>query len=268
MDLDALAAALEEARAGDAAALAGFLKAAGWVDYSARRAELAAQVVVDDETGCWLWPEDQLTASGYGSFHGKAAHRISYEAHLGPIPPGMAIDHLCRRRSCIAPRHLEPVTTAENTRRAMAHRQAHPRERVHHGAKRWCAHGHAFDEANTGYDGRGRRYCWRCRAEWFKAHYKPTGRVMFHIDAPRWLAARDIVPGRGEGLLLTTFEVAVVWGVSTGAFAKWRQRNPGLLKAVRGGGGPGRPCLFDEAEARAILAYRTTEAWSRRPKAA
>lgn len=73
-------------------------------------------------SGCWLWC-GQLT-NGYGSFkaHGKIhyAHRYSYETLVAPIPEGLFIDHLCMVKRCANPSHLEPVTNAENTRRACA----------------------------------------------------------------------------------------------------------------------------------------------------
>lgn len=76
---------------------------------------------------CWLWLGTG-TKSGYGqlSVDGQHhyAHRVSYELHVGPIPDGLQIDHLCRTRRCVNPRHLEPVTPLVNTRRAMAHRRA------------------------------------------------------------------------------------------------------------------------------------------------
>jgi hypothetical protein len=40
-----------------------------------------------------------------------------YERHIGPIPEGLQLDHLCRNRACINPAHLEPVTNLENLRR-------------------------------------------------------------------------------------------------------------------------------------------------------
>lgn len=40
-----------------------------------------------------------------------------YELLVGPIPPGLQIDHLCRNKICVNPAHLEPVTHRENLMR-------------------------------------------------------------------------------------------------------------------------------------------------------
>jgi hypothetical protein len=71
-------------------------------------------------TPCWIW---QLSARGrYGRLtrNGVAvgAHRWMYETHIGPVPDGLMLDHLCRQPLCVNPDHLEPVTNAENQRRA------------------------------------------------------------------------------------------------------------------------------------------------------
>lgn len=79
---------------------------------------------------CWLWT-GALTYDGYGMFRHDnrimGAHRWAYEIAVGPIPRGLQIDHLCRVRNCVRPDHLEPVTNAENTRRAYAARKLTPR---------------------------------------------------------------------------------------------------------------------------------------------
>jgi hypothetical protein len=77
-------------------------------------------VVVD--SGCWIWvgPRD---GNGYGSItiasRNRLAHRVAYEVFVGPIPDGLTIDHLCRERSCINVRHMEPVTRGENVLRGI-----------------------------------------------------------------------------------------------------------------------------------------------------
>lgn len=81
---------------------------------------------VDKGVGCWEWTRS-LTTAGYGNLRlpdGRYgyAHRMSWELSRGPIPDGLTIDHLCRNRKCVNPEHLEPVTQAENNRRARAAR--------------------------------------------------------------------------------------------------------------------------------------------------
>jgi hypothetical protein len=86
---------------------------------------------IDAETGCWLWT-GQINHAGYGRFamprsqpgqRERLAHRMTWEMAVGPVPEGLQLDHLCRRRSCVNPDHLEPVTSAENTRRGVLARQ-------------------------------------------------------------------------------------------------------------------------------------------------
>jgi hypothetical protein len=44
----------------------------------------------------------------------EAAHRISYELAVGPIPEGLEVDHTCRNKGCVRPSHLRPATHKQN----------------------------------------------------------------------------------------------------------------------------------------------------------
>jgi hypothetical protein len=69
--------------------------------------------------GCWIWV-DSLDRDGYGTIWTggpKQAHREFYKQLVGPVADGLVLDHLCRRRACVRPDHLEPVKGAVNDSR-------------------------------------------------------------------------------------------------------------------------------------------------------
>ena len=82
-------------------------------------------------TACWVW-EGPLSRKGYGHVQANrvhmGAHRYVYEYLRGPIPGGLTLDHLCRHPACVNPDHLEPVTAAENSRRARLDRMVNLQE--------------------------------------------------------------------------------------------------------------------------------------------
>jgi hypothetical protein len=122
------------------------------------------RIKIEPISGCWLWTS-MLKPDGYGYWRrrdenrGRSAHAVIWEEQNGPIPTGMELDHRCRRRGCVNPGHLEPVTHAENCRRAAE-------------ARTHCQRGHAFSAANTIVDTSGGRRCRQCikqrRAEYWQ----------------------------------------------------------------------------------------------------
>lgn len=80
-----------------------------------------AEKIALTESGCIEWIAS-INNRGYGTFASGSgstvAHRWSYEYHVGPIPPGRQLDHLCGNRACVNPEHLDPVTARANLLRA------------------------------------------------------------------------------------------------------------------------------------------------------
>ena len=89
---------------------------------------------------CWEWIGAR-SSGGYGQFHIGSrtdgskrmvgAHRLAYEALVGPIPDGLESDHLCHNdsgclgeptcphRACVNASHIEPVTSSVNHQRGI-----------------------------------------------------------------------------------------------------------------------------------------------------
>jgi len=113
------------------------------------------------DSGCWEWVAARDTY-GYGQYspvHDKpvGAHRFAYERLIGPIPPPLVTDHLCRNRACVNPEHIQPVTNRENTLRGIG-------PSAINAVKTHCIQGHAFDDTNT-WIHRGTRWCRTCGRE-------------------------------------------------------------------------------------------------------
>ena len=135
--------------------------------------KLFERMSVDTASGCWVWTGSK-NSDGYGQVRiapkvRVVAHRVSYELHVGPIPDGLQLDHLCRNRACVNPAHLEPVTCRENVLRGRAWAAVNA-------AKTHCLLGHEFTPENTAsYRGeRVCRICYRARNRKYYQSHKGT----------------------------------------------------------------------------------------------
>jgi hypothetical protein len=80
---------------------------------------------VDSETGCWNWT-GFITKKGYSGnvrWRGKniPAYSAFYREFVDAFPvEGYEMDHLCKNRNCVNPKHLESVSHKTNCRRGSA----------------------------------------------------------------------------------------------------------------------------------------------------
>lgn len=120
--------------------------------------------IPEPNTGCWLWT-GCLNPKGYGNFHyhGKTrlSHGAAYEMFVGPIPEGCEVDHTCRQRSCVNPRHLEAVTHRINLLRGHT-------VTAYHASRTHCPQGHPYDATNTVIENDGGRKCLICKRHYVK----------------------------------------------------------------------------------------------------
>lgn len=149
------------------------------------------RVTVDDN-GCWNW-QGSKNPKGYGNIgiHGKVqlTHRVSYTVHVGDIPDGLQLDHLCRNTSCCNPEHLEPVTPTEHARRSIEATKDH------------CKHGHPLSGDNLivriRANGQRHRVCRECKRLARRSAPHPVGAPIGY--QPR----RQVTPEMAEQIRCT-----------------------------------------------------------------
>lgn len=106
---------------------------------------------------CWEWQaskdKDGYGKSSYTHSLNKRkhyrTHRLFYDLFVCIVPDHLVIDHLCRNVSCCNPTHLDPVTSAENTRR-------------HSVLTTHCPRGHEYSPQNCLPRSNGKRDCRIC----------------------------------------------------------------------------------------------------------
>lgn len=106
-------------------------------------------------TPCWDWVAYIHPVTGYGQFKIDGVlgspHQFAFLFFNGLIPDGLEPDHLCNRRQCCSPLHLEAVTHQENARR-----------REERKGRTECNHGHPLIPENVLTNKAGIKRCRIC----------------------------------------------------------------------------------------------------------
>jgi hypothetical protein len=135
---------------------------------------LLAKVEINPDTGCWIWTATR-NDKGYGQMWVRgamrSAHRTAYTLWVGPVEPGLVLDHFkCSTRECCNPEHVRPVTVRENNLRSEVTLAAIA------AAATVCPAGHPYTGENLLIDSDGHRRCAECRRD-TRARYRDRVRA-------------------------------------------------------------------------------------------
>jgi len=102
--------------------------------------------------GCWDWI-GAIGTGGYGYYRpgynrSMVAHKYVYQWLVKPVPSGYQLHHICERRHCVNPDHLQLLTLKE-------HRALHRGD--------LCKRGHPRVPENTYTRSDGTTICVRCQ---------------------------------------------------------------------------------------------------------
>lgn len=149
-----------------------------------RMTDFFAQIEMMPFHSCWEWV-GYIAPGGYGRFRhfggkGTLAHRYSYMLHKGQIQDGLVLDHICRNRKCVNPRHLKAVPRGMNaTENSFSPCAVNKR-------KEFCKRGHPLVAENLYKDGRGfgRGACKTCaKARSLARHYNDRAKNPIATEA-------------------------------------------------------------------------------------
>jgi len=92
-----------------------------------------------------------------GVWRGFPAHRVSFVIIGVALDINLVVDHKCRNRNCVNPKHLRQVTPRQNvTKNSMSFVAVNL-------VKKYCPKGHPYSAKNTGRSKQGFRYCKLCK---------------------------------------------------------------------------------------------------------
>jgi hypothetical protein len=139
------------------------------------------KVDTSQPANCWIWTGAKST-NGYGKFGlepslSTYAHRVAYLLTFGRIADGLEVDHICRRRLCVNPWHLETVTHAENMQRSFD-------------ARPTCKRGHRYTGERTTGNRRRCRLCEQVRDRKRRGKGSPL-EWFVTMDGDTWLRILD-----------------------------------------------------------------------------
>lgn len=128
-----------------------------------------AAEVFQDPGQCWVWAGSCNPKTGYGQLsHWEGgrrklltAHRVSFQAFIGPIPEGQQVLHRCDNRPCFNPEHLFLGSQLANVRDMIQKgREFHrtPEGSAHHATKITEADAIAIRASTEGLKALSQRY--------------------------------------------------------------------------------------------------------------